>query len=202
LTATELDQIATAAAGLLAGVPGLGSAAEVKAAVCTSARGRNQQQANLLRQLATLGLNLAANDLGLVDPPGSGLDEGGGLGVDYLGTTLASIGDALATAKTVAANPLATEDEREALKDILDQINSNEAGACGSGGGEGDPEAVGDDDAVADGGGVSTTAEIVVCHIPPGNRNAAHFITILEDAWPAHERHGDVKAPTPCPPAG
>ena len=31
--------------------------------------------------------------------------------------------------------------------------------------------------------------EITICHIPPGNYNARHTITIGVSAWPAHQRH-------------
>jgi len=31
--------------------------------------------------------------------------------------------------------------------------------------------------------------EMTICHIPPGNFNARHTITIDSSAWPAHQRH-------------
>ncbi len=34
--------------------------------------------------------------------------------------------------------------------------------------------------------------KITICHIPPGNPDNAHSITIDVHAWPAHEAHGDV----------
>lgn len=34
--------------------------------------------------------------------------------------------------------------------------------------------------------------KITICHIPPGNPDNAHAITISVNAWPAHEAHGDV----------
>jgi hypothetical protein len=37
--------------------------------------------------------------------------------------------------------------------------------------------------------GPSPTGEITICHIPPGNLNARHTITIDTSAWPAHQRH-------------
>ena len=39
--------------------------------------------------------------------------------------------------------------------------------------------------------GVTQTpsGEITICHIPPGNFNARHTITIDSSAWPAHQRH-------------
>jgi hypothetical protein len=41
--------------------------------------------------------------------------------------------------------------------------------------------------------GVTSTpppgGEITICHIPPGNYNARHTITIGVSAWPAHQKH-------------
>ena len=40
--------------------------------------------------------------------------------------------------------------------------------------------------------GVTATppsGDITICHIPPGNYNARHTITIGASAWPAHQRH-------------
>ena len=41
--------------------------------------------------------------------------------------------------------------------------------------------------------GVTSTpppvGEMTICHIPPGNFNARHTITIDSSAWPAHQRH-------------
>lgn len=37
------------------------------------------------------------------------------------------------------------------------------------------------------GGGTSMT----ICHVPPGNPDRPHTITINSSAWPAHEAHGD-----------
>jgi len=33
------------------------------------------------------------------------------------------------------------------------------------------------------------SGEMTICHIPPGNFNARHTITIDTSAWPAHQRH-------------
>ena len=35
----------------------------------------------------------------------------------------------------------------------------------------------------------SPSGEMTICHIPPGNYNARHTITIGVSAWPAHQRH-------------
>ena len=34
--------------------------------------------------------------------------------------------------------------------------------------------------------------KVTICHIPPGNPDNGRTITISENAWPAHERHGDT----------
>ena len=33
------------------------------------------------------------------------------------------------------------------------------------------------------------SGEMTICHIPPGNYNARHTITIGASAWPAHQGH-------------
>jgi hypothetical protein len=33
--------------------------------------------------------------------------------------------------------------------------------------------------------------KITICHIPPGNPDNAHTITVSENSWPAHQKHGD-----------
>ena len=35
--------------------------------------------------------------------------------------------------------------------------------------------------------------KITVCHVPPGNPNNAHTISISSSAWKAHEKHGDYR---------
>jgi len=42
--------------------------------------------------------------------------------------------------------------------------------------------------------------KIIICHYPPGNPGNAQTITISENAWPAHEAHGDTLGPCPEPP--
>src|SRR3989338_346312 len=39
--------------------------------------------------------------------------------------------------------------------------------------------------------------KITICHIPPGNPENAHSIDIDEEAWPAHEAHGDTMGECP-----
>lgn len=43
--------------------------------------------------------------------------------------------------------------------------------------------------------------KITICHIPPGNPENAHTITISVNALPAHMAHGDlIGACNACPP--
>jgi hypothetical protein len=36
------------------------------------------------------------------------------------------------------------------------------------------------------------SAKVTICHIPPGNPDNAHTITVSENAVPAHLAHGDT----------
>lgn len=41
--------------------------------------------------------------------------------------------------------------------------------------------------------GIAATGDtFAICHIPPGNPQNAHTLTISENAWPAHQKHGDT----------
>src|SRR6476659_8001022 len=40
-------------------------------------------------------------------------------------------------------------------------------------------------------------AKVTICHIPPGNPNNAHTITVGASAVPAHLAHGDTLGPCP-----
>jgi hypothetical protein len=40
---------------------------------------------------------------------------------------------------------------------------------------------------------------VIICHIPPGNPEAAHTIEIPVSALPAHLAHGDTLGPCPTP---
>jgi HYR domain/Putative Ig domain len=37
--------------------------------------------------------------------------------------------------------------------------------------------------------------DLTICHIPPGNPSNAHTITISQNAWSAHQAHGDYQGP-------
>jgi len=46
-----------------------------------------------------------------------------------------------------------------------------------------------DDDSAPAADGTCKEGKAIVCHIPPGNYNARHTITIDASAWPAHQGH-------------
>lgn len=64
-------------------------------------------------------------------------------------------------------------------------------GACVDDDGEegADEEEVPGEEAEDDG----ETAKVLVCHVPPGNPEAAHTIEVAESALPAHLAHGDAE---------
>ncbi|MBW1843159.1 MAG: hypothetical protein JRJ05_02375 [Deltaproteobacteria bacterium] len=43
--------------------------------------------------------------------------------------------------------------------------------------------------------GNSGKSRLTICHIPPGNPDARHTMTVSEQAWRAHEAHGDYLGP-------
>lgn len=43
--------------------------------------------------------------------------------------------------------------------------------------------------------GKSGKSRLTICHVPPGNPNAGNTLTIPEQAWRAHEAHGDYLGP-------
>lgn len=180
LSAERFDELAEEAASLLSDVAPLDTAEEIGSAVCN-----NGDQ--LLRQLATLALNLAAE---LVS-------EGTALRDEELGT----VGEALERAVAVANDTGASRSERNEIKDVLDRINNNvnTEGACSPDELPEDP-----DDDPEDDGASNLPAEcqawvsggqLTICHVPPGNPSARHTITIGIPAWPAHEGHGDTCGP-------
>jgi hypothetical protein len=163
LSAEEFREFSTEAASLLAAVPALDSAEDVALAVC-------QTGDQLLRQLATLGLNLASSTISrgeaLVNEPG-----------------YSSVGAAFDAAVALADGSASSQQERNQVKDVLERINENQNTAvCENN--EEDDDSDGDDDAPASG-------KMTICHIPPGNPNARHTLEIDASAWPAHRAHGD-----------
>lgn len=119
----EFESLVATATAILGPVEGL---TDIGAAVCF--KGNKLPEDQLLRHMATLALNLAANLISestrLTDPP-----------------EFEMVGEALAAAIAVANDPMATQQQRNAIKDVLDQINNNEntvlGGDCvGENGGE------------------------------------------------------------------
>jgi hypothetical protein len=170
LTAEEFRQFAAEAATLLSSVPALDSADEIARAVCDTGD-------QLLRQLATLALNLAADtitrDTALAGEP------------------FATVGAAFDRAVELARDPAAGRDERNRVKDVLDRINNNQNHeACEDGGDDDDP-----DDPPTPPPSPPPSGKVTICHIPPGNPAARHTITIDSSAWPAHLAHGDTLGP-------
>jgi hypothetical protein len=157
LSAEEFQKFAGEAAGLLKDVPALDTREEVSAAVCDTGD-------QLLRQLATLALNLAAKTL---------TRETALNGEPY-----ATVGAAFDAAVNEAKSPSLSREDRNALKDVLERINeSQNTGICQ------DSE---DDD------GAPASGKMTICHIPPGNPGARHTLVIDASAWPAHKAHGDT----------
>lgn len=102
LTAAEFDQLAAEAAALLSGVPELDTPEEIAARVCDTS-------CQLLRHLAALALNLAAN---LID------EDTPLIGEDY-----DTVGEAFEAA--IAEAQSATMNCASEVKDVLDDINNN-----------------------------------------------------------------------------
>ncbi len=105
----EFDRLAEdAAAGELSMVNGFASLS-IADAVCI--RGNKLPEDQLLRQLATLGLNLEAN---LISE-----------GTVYTGAGFSNVGEVLTEAISVANELPADRETRNAIKDVLDEINNN-----------------------------------------------------------------------------
>lgn len=172
LSASEFEEFAEEAADMLKDVPALDTSEEVAAAVCNTG---NQ----FARHLASLALNLAAETVTL-DTRLEGEQS-----------SYATVGDAFeaAVAHLAGANPLSGS-QQEALKDVMDRINNAQnIGGC---------DQVPEDDESDDDDGPGTpppaenppaSGQVTICHIPPGNYNARHTITIDASAWPAHKGH-------------
>ncbi|HSD26003.1 MAG TPA: carboxypeptidase-like regulatory domain-containing protein [Vicinamibacteria bacterium] len=163
LSDDEFGKFAKEAAELLKDVPALDTLEEIAAAVCNTGD-------QLLRQLATLALNLAAGTLTRE--------------TILTGETYGTVGEAFDAAVNEAKTPSLSREERNALKDVLERINESEnTGVCPDG--EDDDDADGDD-------GAPTSGKMTICHIPPGNPGAKHTLEVDASAWPAHRAHGDT----------
>jgi hypothetical protein len=170
LTEGEFEEFATEAAEMLSSVAGLDTPEEVASAVCNTGD-------QLLRQLASLALNLAAGTLTRDTP----LEN----------EPYATVGAAF-DAAVAAANGTGSRGDRERIKDVLDRINNNQNhDECESSDDDDDDD--GDDD--GDDDDPPASGKMTICHIPPGNPAKRHTITIGASAWPAHRAHGDTIGP-------
>jgi hypothetical protein len=161
LSSAEFDKFAEKAAELLKDLPALDTPAEVAAAVCNTG---NQ----FVRQLAALALNLAAETVQL----DTNLE---GEPAPYV-----TVGDAFeaAVAHLTGAGPLNAA-AQQTLKDVMDRINNAQnVESC--------DQLPDDDDSDDD---QPTSGQMTICHVPPGNYNARHTITIDASAWPSHQGH-------------
>jgi hypothetical protein len=154
-------------AGYFAGkLEALDTPAEIAAAVCNTGD-------QLLRQLATLALNLAAGTLTRETP--------------LTGEPYSTVGAAFDAAVAAAADPSTSRDERNQIKDVLERINESENVAT-------DCDTLPDDD---DDGEPPPVGKVTICHVPPGNPANAKTITVDGSAWPAHQAHGDTMGACP-----
>jgi hypothetical protein len=166
LSQEEFEEFADEAASFFTGtVEALETREGIAAAVCNTGD-------QLLRQLATLALNLAANTI----------DRSTALTADY-----ANVGEAFDAAVAAASDSSVSREERNRIKDVLEAINENQNTATGC-------DALPDDD---DGGVEPPSGKVTICHIPPGNPSNAKTLTIGGSAWPAHEAHGDSMGACP-----
>lgn len=121
LTSEEFELLATDAAAMLGGALGELSVGE---AVCI--KGNRAPEDQLVRHLAALALNLAAN---LVDET-----------TPLVGAPFTTVGEAFAEGVATASDPEASKQERNAVKDVIDEVNNNVNTTLGDecGGGEDD----------------------------------------------------------------
>jgi hypothetical protein len=169
LSREEFEDFAAEAASLLSALPALDTPEEIEAAVCNTGD-------QLLRQLAALALNLAAETL----TRDTALE----------GEQFATVGEAFDAAVAAALDGGLSSGERNEIKDVLDRINNNQNHDTCSNVTPDDDTDGGDDD-----GGAPTSGQLTICHIPPGNPSARHTLVIGASAWPAHQAHGDTLGP-------
>ena len=173
LSAERFEELARAASDLVNDVPGLDSPEKIRGAVCNTGD-------QLLRNLATLALNLAAELI----------TEGTPLKGEAYGT----VGEALEQAIRTATNSGSSRQERNSIKDVLDRINNNVnlEGTCSF---EEPDDSTDDDPPPASDCSIGGDGMMTICHIPPGNPAAKHTLRIGAPAWPAHKGHGDTCGP-------
>jgi len=108
LTMEEFEELEAEASSILSSLDVLAQTT-VGEAVCST--GNKLPVDQLVRHLAALSLNLAAN---LIDES-TPLTDG----------SFPTVGDALTEAITVANDPAASKEDRNTIKDVLDAINNN-----------------------------------------------------------------------------
>jgi hypothetical protein len=170
----EFEKFAAEAAVLLGSVEELDTMEEVAAAVCDTSD-------QLLRQLATLALNVVSGRLSLLDP--------------HANLDFPTVNDVLMHGLAVADGTLeVTKDERKEVKRMLEQVNLNVSVN------EGEECEVDEQDEQVDEtptGEAPTCAvfdpfkpnKVLVCH------KGKNTLSISVSAWPAHYAHGDTCGP-------
>ena len=108
LTMKEFEELEAEASSILSSLDVLAETT-VGEGVCST--GNKLPVDELVRHLAALSLNLAAN---LIDES-----------TPLTGGSFPTVGDALIEAITVANDPAASKDDRNRIKDVLDDINNN-----------------------------------------------------------------------------
>ncbi len=151
LSAARFQEIAEAAAALLNEVDALDTPEEIRSAICNTSD-------QLLRHLAVLGLNLAAE---LVSEE-TALE----------GEEFATVGEAFDRAVALASDPGASRSERNAVKDVLDRINNNrntatDCSPTNDDDGDSDDDDGDEDDDDGPSGASCSGAEIPRGHFPP-----------------------------------
>jgi len=170
LSREDFETFADEAAELLKDIDSLNTREEIAGAVCNTG---NQ----FARHLASLALNLAAE---MVEQ-----------GTTLIGEqTYGTVGEAFdaAVKHLSGANPLSGS-QAEALKDVMDRINNAQNVEGCNQLPEDDPT---DDDQPGPPPPPTQpppSGQLTICHIPPGNYNARHTMTIGASAWPAHQGH-------------
>jgi hypothetical protein len=169
LSREEFLDFAEDAATLLKDIAALDTAEEVAAAVCNTG---NQFQ----RQLASLALNLAAKtvarDTALINE----------------GSTYATVGSVFdAAVAHLTGTTQLPQSQQQTLKDVMDRINNAQnIEGCDQ---LPDDEPDDEEEPVPPPTQPPASGSVTICHIPPGNYDKRHTITIDMSAWPAHQKH-------------
>jgi hypothetical protein len=168
LSREDFETFADEAAELLKDIDSLNTREEIAGAVCNTG---NQ----FARHLASLALNLAAE---MVEQDTTLIGE----------QTYGTVGEAFdaAVKHLSGANPLSGS-QAEALKDVMDRINNAQNVEGCNQLPEDDP--TDDDQPPPPPTQPPPSGQLTICHIPPGNYNARHTMTIGASAWPAHQGH-------------